>query len=474
MTETPLPPDPADLSKLRIAVWGFGVEGRATAAYLARFHPGCRFTVFCRPEEKPAPADAPACDWEFCTELVSSDGLNAFDLVIKSPGISPYQPPADTVSVPMVGATALWFAYHRHGRVIAVTGTKGKSTSASLLAHVLRGLGFSVNLAGNIGVALLETVEFPADWTVLETSSYQAADGTISADVALLLNLFPEHLDWHGSEARYYTDKLRLLENARQAVLGQPLGHFESRLHGAGLATPAWLKKARTPQWQVSGDEVRCQGQAVFRASDWVLPGRHNLQNLAAVLEVIDGLGLPVAKALELARSFQPLPHRLQPLGRIGQWHWINDSIASTPHASLAALATLEPRNTGLILGGYDRQLDWDEFARAIAANPPACLIVTGENASRILAALKQQPLLSRIVRAENMAEAVALAQIHTPKGGTVLLSPGAPSFDAFANYAQRGEAFEHAVRQSLVTNNTTTNNQAAVTKQVPSLKTGK
>ncbi len=473
MTETPLPPDPAGLSKLRIAVWGFGVEGRATAAYLARSHPGCRFTVFCRPEEKPAPAETPACEWEFCTEPVSSEDLNAFDLVIKSPGISPYLPPADTVSVPMVGATSLWFAYHRHGRVIAVTGTKGKSTSASLLAHVLRGLGYSVNLAGNIGVALLDTVASPADWTVLETSSYQAADGTISPDVALLLNLFPEHLDWHGSEARYYTDKLRLLENAGQAVLGQSLGHFNSRLNTAGLATPALLKKARTPHWQVSGDELLYQGRCVFRVSDWALPGRHNLQNLAAVLEVIDGLGLPVAKALELARSFQPLPHRLQPLGRFGHWHWINDSIASTPHASLAALATLEPRNTGLILGGYDRQLEWNEFARAIADNPPACLIVTGENASRILAALKQQPLPSRIVRAESLNEAVALAQIHTPKGGTVLLSPGAPSFDAFANYAQRGEAFEHAVRQSLATNNKTMNNQAAATEQVPSLKTG-
>jgi len=439
---------PESLNQKRVAVWGFGVEGRATASCLARFHPGCQFTVFCRPEEKPSQADDPARGWNFCTEPVTPTHLNDFDLVIKSPGISPYRPPASALTVPVLGAAALWFAYHRQGRVIAVTGTKGKSTTASLLAHILRGLGYSVNLAGNIGAPLLDMVGSPADWTVLETSSYQAADGAIAADVAVLLNLFPEHLDWHGSEARYYADKLRLLENAGQAILGQARNHFLARLDKAGLAIPGPLHTARTPRFSVAGENLTRNGRCVFSARDWALQGRHNLQNLAAVLEVIARLDLPVEKALTLARSFQPLPHRLQPLGRIGQWHWINDSIASTPHATLAALATVTPRNTTVILGGYDRQLDWDEFARAIASAPPVCLVVSGESRPRILAALKKQNLATRIVEADDLAQAVSLAAQHTPANGTVLLSPGAPSFDAFDNYAQRGEAFEQLVRQ--------------------------
>ncbi len=439
---------PPTLSGQRIAVWGYGVEGRATASYLARYHPGSQVTVFCPPQETGGTDAHQGRRWTFCTKAVTADKLNSFDLVIKSPGISPYRPPASDVTVPVIGSAALWFAYHRHGKIIAVTGTKGKSTTASLLAHVLNGLGETVNLAGNIGTPLLEYVDRPATWTVLETSSYQAAAGDIEADCAVLLNLFPEHLDWHGSEARYYQDKLRLLEAAPRIILGQPLAHFENRLSAAQCPLPPALKCAQSPRWQVRKTGLYHQSRCVFSCDDWILQGQHNLHNLAAVLQVIEVLGLSVDSALQTAREFLPLPHRLQPVGHIGAWHWINDSIASTPHASLAALSTVDAKTTTMILGGYDRQLDWEEFARAIQSNPPASLVVTGANARRILKALEKYPPACQVVPAADLAEAVKLATCYTPAGGTILLSPGAPSFDAFPDYAARGRYFEKLLRE--------------------------
>jgi UDP-N-acetylmuramoylalanine--D-glutamate ligase len=455
---------PESLNGRQIAVWGFGLEGQAAAEYLQEHWPQAAVMVFCSASERAEysagqAANQPANQtphWDWCNEPVTASALDCFDLVIKSPGISPYQSPADQVRVPMATSAALWFAYHRQGRVITVTGTKGKSTTSSLLAHVLRGLDLSVNLAGNIGTPLLETIGQPADWTVLETSSYQAADGYIIADVAVLLNLFPEHLDWHGSEARYYQDKLQLLKGADKAILGTSLEAIGQRLQSAGMDVPHSLEKANSPRWRVSEGSLHWEGSPVFCRSDWALPGDHNLQNLAAVLQVIETLfpaeRLAVDKALQLARSFQPLPHRLQPLGQWGGRYWINDSIASTPHATLAALATVNPAQTAVIVGGYDRQLDWQEFAHGIATNPPACVIATGDTTPRILQALRAANLGHLGLPARDLAEAVTLAKKHTPAGGTVLLSPGAPSFDAFANYTERGEAFARLAREQNAT----------------------
>ncbi len=442
------PPILDNLHHARVAVWGIGVDGCATVDYLCRYWPQARVTVLCTPAEADAGMRGRWPGVRFATTPVTACQLNRYDLVIKSPGISPYQCPASGVDVPMLGSHALWFAHHRAGIVIAVTGTKGKSTTASLLAHVLRGLGYSVNLAGNIGRPLLEFAAQPADFTVLETSSYQAADGFIRPDIAVLLNLYPEHLDWHGSEARYYQDKMRLLENAAQVIIGSPVEVLHARLSAAGLPASGVIQQALSPRWQVTDSGLFHRNRCIFPANRWRLRGRHNLGNLAVVLSVVDTLGFSVSDALEQVRGFHPLPHRLQSLGRIGQWHWINDSIASTPHATLAALSTVESRNTTLILGGHDRKVDWLEFARSLQSRTPACVVVTGENADRVLSALEQHPPACRVEQAVDLAHAVRLATRYTPTGGNVLLSPGSPSFDAFADYAERGLAFERLARR--------------------------
>jgi UDP-N-acetylmuramoylalanine-D-glutamate ligase len=186
------------LADKKIAVWGYGVEGKATVSYLQRHVPELTVTVLCPDKE------ANGGDVIFNHQAVNTGLLNQFDVVIKSPGISPYQTAVQNSHADIISASALWFSnelnrYDKPPKVVAITGTKGKSTASYLLHQALQAYGLNSVLAGNFGTPLI-ACKSDCDFIVLETSSYQAQDGTIQADIAVLLNLYVEHLDWHGDE----------------------------------------------------------------------------------------------------------------------------------------------------------------------------------------------------------------------------------------------------------------------------------
>ena len=224
----------ADLADKRVAVWGAGREGRAAILALRRNLPSLAFDVICSPEERASlERDAalsglpPLPQW--VTHAPTAESLARYDVVVKSPGISPYKSPvpeAIAAGVRFVSGTALWFGEHGNARTIAVTGTKGKSTTTALIAHLLRAAGKRVALCGNIGVPLLELLQPEAepDWWVMELSSFQTRDMEAVPEIAVVLNVYPEHLDWHGSFERYSQDKLAILGDdvtrPRVAVIG--------------------------------------------------------------------------------------------------------------------------------------------------------------------------------------------------------------------------------------------------------------
>jgi UDP-N-acetylmuramoylalanine--D-glutamate ligase len=194
---------PADLAGKRVGVWGCGREGQAALAALRARLPGQRVGLFCSEGEAAGLADRGGLD--LLGTAPDADALAAFDVVVKSPGISAYRPEllaAAARGTRFVSGTALWFGEHPGARVIAVTGTKGKSTVASLVAHCLRALGRRTALAGNIGMPLLELLDPPQapDWWVVELSSFQTREPP-AVDVAVVNNLYEEHLDWHGTRA---------------------------------------------------------------------------------------------------------------------------------------------------------------------------------------------------------------------------------------------------------------------------------
>ena len=449
------PTDIASLRGRKVALWGWGREGRATwQALRARagaagegdaFPP--RLTLFCSEAEA---AEAQALgDAALAVETdATAERLSAFDVVIKSPGISPYRPEALAAAergTRFIGGTTLWFAERGDARTLCVTGTKGKSTTSALLAHLLRAGGHRTALTGNIGQPLLDLVEAQAEYWVVELSSYQTRDVARSGTrpgLALVTNLFPEHLDWHGSEARYVEDKLSLLTAARPRVA--VLNAADPRLASLRLPDSDVRWFGREDGWHLRGDMLWRGDDAVFDTRALPLPGRHNRSNLCGVMAALEALGLDAPALAPQAAGFRPLPHRLQPLGTRAGIDYVNDSISTTPHASLAALEVYRDRRVAILVGGHDRGLDWRDFAEAMRVRAPAAVVTMGQNGPRIHALLSQVAPDTGFILAQaaDLADAMAQARAALAGEGVVLLSPGAPSFGAYRDYAERGRHF--------------------------------
>ncbi len=446
----------AGLGDRRVALWGWGGEGRAAYHALRKRLPRLPLTLFCSPAET---ADALALgDGLLAIEHdASGERLACFELIVKSPGISPYTAEAQFAigrGTRIVGGTALWFGEHATdgtmARTVCVTGTKGKSTTSALLAHLLRSAGVRTALAGNIGLPLLELLDTPAEAWVVEVSSYQTRDVATSGarpQVAIVTNVFPEHLDWHGSQARYVADKLALLTDAapRVAVLNaaDPL-LAELVLTDSDVR---WYGDARG--WHLREDALYRCDLPVMDTATLPLPGRHNRSNLCAVLTALEALGLDAVALAAHAATFQPLPHRLQPVGVRDGILYVNDSISTTPHATLAALQVYRGRPVVVLVGGHDRGVPWDDFANAVRKSPPAGIVtmghgLPGQNGPRIQAVL--EPVAAgprfKLAAAGDLAEAIERARAMLPNGGVILLSPGAPSFGQYRDYVARGRHF--------------------------------
>ena len=454
-----LPLGIAQLDGKRVALWGWGREGRAAYRALRHRLPALPLTLFCSTEEL-GEAHALGDALLVADTDASAERLSAFDVVIKSPGISPYKPEALQAAergTRFIGGTTLWFAEHADARTICVTGTKGKSTTSALLAHLLRAGGHRTALCGNIGLPMLELLDEgrldvnvssgaqPPEFWVIELSSYQTRDvaaSGVSPEIAVATNIFPEHLDWHGSEARYIEDKLALLTDAKPRIA--ILNADDRTLATLTLPDSELRFFGGTDGWHLRGDVVYRGDRAVFDTQDVPLPGRHNRGNLCAVLAAIEALGLDAEALAPHAATFQPLPHRLQTLGTREGITYVNDSISTTPHATLAALDCFRSRRVALLAGGHDRGIDWTEFADAMREHAPAIIVTLGQNGPKIHALLAPLAVVLgfALVEAVDLPDAMTRARALLGGEGVVLLSPGAPSFGPYRDYTERGRHF--------------------------------
>lgn len=435
----------SELEGKRVAIWGYGREGRAALAALRWKLPRQPITVFCSAPE--AAAIAAMEDPGLTIDTAPDAGkLAAFEVVIKSPGISPYTSPAADAALmgtQFVGGTTLWFGEHADARAICVTGTKGKSTVSALIAHLLRAAGKRTALAGNIGLPLLELLDAdpaPEAW-VIELSSFQASEA-VRPDVAVILNFFPEHLDWHGTEARYFRDKMALVTRAKPRVA--VVNAADPRLIDLDIPAGthvAWFNHG--DGWHLRDNEIWRGAELALDARYLPLPGRHNRVNLCAALAAVEAFGLDARPLAASAQTFRPLPHRLQSLGTVDGIEYVNDSISTTPIASIAALDVHRGRRVAILVGGFDRGIDWGAFVDRMGSEPPRAVITMGQNGPRIFEKLK--PLAGgRFVlqEAAELEDAVRLARKALETEGVVLLSPGAPSFPRYKDYVERGRHF--------------------------------
>jgi UDP-N-acetylmuramoylalanine--D-glutamate ligase len=431
----------ADLGSRRIAVWGLGREGRAAIEFLRRHHPGLPLMLLDDAADAHPPDECGNLTCAFGAERIAR-ALESVDVIVKSPGVSLYRSEVEGArrnGVQITSLLNLWFGEAPEIVTIGVTGTKGKSTTASLIAHILGRLGRRVALAGNIGVPITEVTD--ADYAVIEVSSYQAADFDGICDIALLTSLYPEHTNWHLTHQRYVRDKLNLLNRSRFRIANRDavdaIGDF--------LPSPDRLFN------ETAG--IHFRGIEIFDGREWVGPVRnsylaraHNKSNLCAALAVMKALDIDLMAALDATRDFPALPHRQQELGKNGNLLFVDDSISTIPESTIAALAVYAGRDITVVVGGYDRGIDYDKLVDTLSSGAAKAVICLGDSGRRIYAQLvalsRRSDIACSVREASSMAEAVSQAKQVTPAGGVVLLSPAAPSYGYYRDYIERGRDF--------------------------------
>ncbi len=444
----------ADLRGRRVVVWGTGREGRAAVRAVAAVGPADLVAI---QDRATAAAGAWTPDLAALAPLRTGDqarkALLAAEVLVRSPAIAqvhPWLQEARARGVTVTGGTSLWLADHAPA-TIGITGTKGKSTTASLTSHLLAGVGRPAVLGGNIGVAALDLPA--ADRYVLEMSAYQCADLVRSPAVVGLTSLFPEHLDWSGGEEEYYRDKLTVVAHGPQRVV-YPVDdvRLRERLSGRDLpllpvGTPESLHEAPGPDGR---PWIHLADTPLLPRAALAAPGRHNTSNLCVALGVLYAAGVDLVADRErlhaAVASFTPLPHRLTPIEDPSGITFVDDSISTVPQSTVHAIEAFRDRPLTVLVGGQDRGVDYRPLRDYLAAaQVRATLIGMPENGPAILALLQDLPHVTTVA-ADDLPHAVALARRLTPPGGVVLLSPAAPSYDRFDNFEHRSRVFRQAV----------------------------
>lgn len=445
-----------ELAGRNVVVWGSGLEGVAAANAALRQGAEVRIAV---DDAADGPAEVATREGDVVKAVygeAASAALLDAGVVIRSPSIPPANPTLRRLAdrgVPMTTGPALWLEEHA-GRAIGITGTKGKSTTSSLLGHLMQAVGMDVVVGGNIGIPLLDLPE-GHDWYVAEFSSYQAATVTRSPWAVLFTSLFPEHLNWHGSEESYYRDKLNLAAHEPGLVLANSENQTLRALL-AQVAPPDRTLWAPSDRIAVSGPQEVCvrDGERVVRIPAPTLLGRHNLDNLCLSLLMLQRLGVDLAGTADRIRagleSFGGLRHRLELVSRRGGMRWIDDTLATIPEATIAALTAFPDCPVTLIVGGTDRGVGYEPLRDHLRERtPPVHVLGMPESGPRILATLSGDGTVPhRFDAVDSLEEAVRVAAECTPEGGVVLLSPAAPRGRRFTDSDHRGRVFRESIER--------------------------
>lgn len=441
----------AELGAARVGIWGLGREGRAAIRFLRARHPKLPLLLLDDAADAEVPREVDNLDCAFGAERIARV-LDDVDVIVKSPGVSLYRPEIEAArhnGAKITSLLNLWFAERIDVTTICVTGTKGKSTTASLIAHMLGKIGRRAALVGNIGVPITEIDPATADYAVVEVSSYQAADFDGVCDVAVLTSLFPEHLDWHRTLEAYYKDKLNLLRHSRQAVVNLEAAFTIGELAQTSLRRACYFNDERGVRFR--GTDIFDYRGRIGEVRNRYLARPHNASNVCAALTVAKLLDIDLVAALDATGDFAPLPHRQQELGEIGGVLFVDDSISTAPESAIAALSVYAGRDITVIVGGHDRGIDYGKLVGTLAQGAARAVICLGASGERIhaglLAAPKRPEAAFATYRAQSMGEAVAYAKQVTPAGGVVLLSPAAPSYGYYRDFAERGRDFAAKIR---------------------------
>jgi len=440
-----------ELEQQSILILGFGTEGQATYEFFRKRWPTKPLSIADRRKLDEFPDDIarrlqddPAVMLNFGPRyLDSADGYNC-TAIIKTPGI-----PASTeailrackVGCKLTSHSQIFLSNYPREKVIGVTGTKGKSTTTALIHHILICSGIPAELVGNIGQPPLARIDAVSNDTyfVHEFSSHQLAEIETSPHIAVLLNIVPEHLDYYASFEEYVAAK----ENITRFQTPDDFLIF-----AADYPIPtAIAQRSKAALRPISAND---RIDDILPPSEIPLRGKFNVQNVMAAIAAAKLCGAQPPSIREAVRTFEALPHRLEPVGTYKGITFYDDSIATVPDATLAALEALGSDVQTLLLGGHERNLDFTQFGERLPANVKTLILFppTGVRIWRAIEAHSKNSVLPETFFVRDMEQAVKIAYQHTEQGKICLLSPASPSFGTFKDYRERGDLFKAFVRK--------------------------
>ena len=417
------------LTNKRILILGYGREGKSALIFIRQNLPNADFAV----------ADKNDLQLEnvrtFCGENYL-DAVNDYDIVIKSPGI-PTRNFVSADQLPKITSLTNLFLNFCKNPVIGITGTKGKSTTASLTHHILKTAGKDSILVGNIGIACFDAMNQIKENTIVvfEISCHQLEFATASPHVAILLNLYEEHFDHYAKPEDYFAAKKNIYKFQNQddvLIYGDIFAHVSREeieqlpMHKIDLAHDITI-----PREQIHT----------------TLVGEHNLSDIYAAISACEAVGLSREEILPTISSFNGLPHRMEYVGEFNHIKFYNDSIATAQEAVINAITALKDVDT-LLLGGMNRGLDYHKLVDFLRGSSVRNIILLPETQTIFQNIFAEAPFAQKLISVNSMQEAVNVAYQVTDKNRICLLSPAAASYNTYTNFEERGEDFKTKVKE--------------------------
>ncbi len=442
------------LKDKKIAILGFGKEGQSTYRFIRKYLGNKLITIL----DVNNINDNELLKNDKNVEIIWGEtylnNLNDFDLIIKTPGLSLKNLKDEQIIEKITSQLELLLEVNRQN-IIGITGTKGKSTTAKLLYETFKSQGKDVYLLGNIGIPVLEYIDKYQKDTILviEMSSHQLEFVKTSPHIAIVLNLFQDHLDHAGDLKHYHNNKMNIYkyQNDNDIMIYADdnkylhdciiKGHFKGQHYDIRFDD----SPINTNSVRIRNNKIYYNDELLYEDDKRNLIGDHNLKNIMFVVLVAKLKGLNLQKVKQTITTFKALKYRMECIGTFDDITYYNDTIATIPEATISAIETLKNVDT-LIFGGKDRGIDYNTFIAYLKncdIKNLVCMPTTGYNIGKIL----KGQCNKNIFFVQNLQEAYDISKNKTAKGKICLLSPAASSYEYFKNFEEKGQCFENLVR---------------------------
>ncbi|MFA6255677.1 MAG: UDP-N-acetylmuramoyl-L-alanine--D-glutamate ligase [Candidatus Absconditabacterales bacterium] len=449
----------------KIAILGYGREGKSSLQFFLKIGISPKNITILDGAKK---IEGLAKNFEYINQTFSInpefnlvfgdkylDTLKTFDLIVKAPGISLYHNKIYPYRHKITSQTQIFFD-HFQGKVIAVSGTKGKSTTSTLIYETLKRANKNVQLVGNIGNPVLDYLDIKNpesqkdEYVVFEVSSYMLEGLQKSNYISILLNIYSDHIDRHEGFEHYKDAKLNLLNGSTYNLVRDEI------IDTYDFSKQA-VKELFIHKFGHTGDYTHKEGtfyakkKQIFDDKSIVLQGEHNMMNICAVLGVCDIMKIDYKILEETLAAFKGLPHRMENIGIYGGIIWIDDAISTTPESTIQAIQTFEKKVDTIFLGGTDRGYVFDDLIKSIVAHGIRNVVLFPDSGKRIFEAIKRKDAGEiRIFQTDDMKEAVKFAYKYTKNGKICLLSTASPSYSVWKNFEEKGNLFKKHIKEGV------------------------